>query len=192
MTYRSKKPKILTNITITKLWHGWVGIATAEDGRTIIVKWGVLPGSLVDLKVVKSRKDMIEAHVHELHGLDPTIANWEVLCPHYLHHHGGQIMPDHKHGCGWCKWQIINYPQQLVMKRDIVAECMMVIQNKIDQIGGVPLPLTTEEIFGYRNKIEYSFGKYITGGSKKDKDKEESERTPRQEHHRQLGFHRQG
>ena len=78
------------------------------------------------------------------------------------------------------------------MKRDIVAECMMVIQNKIDQIGGVPLPLTTEEIFGYRNKIEYSFGKYITGGSKKDKDKEESERTPRQEHHRQLGFHRQG
>lgn len=49
------------------------------------------------------------------------------------------------------------------MKRDIVAECMMIIQDKIDQIGGVPLPLTTEEIFGYRNKIEYSFGKYITG-----------------------------
>jgi 23S rRNA (uracil1939-C5)-methyltransferase len=192
MTYRSKKPKILTNIIITKLWHGWVGIATAEDGRTIIVKWGVLPGSLVDLKVVKSRKDMIEAHVHELHGLDPTIANGEVLCPHYLHHHGGQVMPDHKHGCGWCKWQIINYPQQLAMKSDIVAECMMVIQDKIDQIGGVPMPLTVNEIFWYRNKIEYSFGKYIAGGGRKDKDKEESERTPRQEHHRQLGFHRQG
>ena len=202
MTYRSKKPKIITNITIEKLWHGGVGIATAEDGRTIIVKWGVLPGSLVDLKVVKSRKDMIEAHVYELHGLDPTIANGEVLCPHYLYHYGGQILPDHKHGCGWCKWQIINYPQQLVMKRDIVAECMMIMQDKIDQIGWVPLPLTVNEIFGYRNKIEYSFGKYITGKkSKEGEEGEESEsngeypwgwKTPRQEHHRQLGFHRQG
>jgi 23S rRNA (uracil1939-C5)-methyltransferase len=195
MTYRSKKPKILTNITITKLWHGWVGITTAEDGRTIIVKWGVLPGSLVDLKVVKTRKDMIEAHVHELHGLDPTIANGEVLCPHYLHHHGGQVLPDHKHGCGWCKWQIINYPQQLAMKRDIVAECMMVIQDKIDQIGGVPTPMTTEEIFGYRNKIEYSFGKYITG-KKRSGDlidlKPGQERHEAHEQHRQLGFHRQG
>jgi len=121
----------------------------------------VLPGSVVDLKVVKSRTDMIEAHVLNLISLDPAIANGEVLCPHYLHHHGGQQMPDHKHGCGGCKRQIINYPQQLAMKRDIVAECMMGIQDDIDRIGGVPLPLTTDEIFGYRNKIEYSFGKYI-------------------------------
>lgn len=192
---RRGKAKIITNITIEKLWHGWVGIATAEDGRTIIVKWGVLPGSAVDLKITKSRKDMIEAHVHELHRLDPAIANGEVLCPHYLHHHGGQVMPDHKHGCGGCKWQIINYPQQLAMKRDIVAECMMGIQSQIDQIGGVPLPLTTEEIFWYRNKIEYSFGKYITGKKRSGGPidlAEGQERYEAQSHHRQLGFHRQG
>lgn len=192
---RRGKDKILEHITITKLGHGWVGIAVAEDGRTIIVKGWVLPGSVVDLKVVKSRKDYIEAHMLNLISLDPTIANGEVLCPHYLHHHGGQKMPDHKHGCGGCKWQIINYPQQLAMKRDIVAECMMVIQNKLDQIGWVPLPLTTEEIFGYRNKIEYSFGKYITG-KKRDGNPielaEGQERYEPQSHHRQLGFHRQG
>ncbi len=81
------------------------------------------------------------------------------------------------------------------MKRDIVAECMMVIQDKIDQIGGVPMPLTTEEIFGYRNKIEYSFGKYITG-KKRSGDlidlKPGQERHEAHEQHRQLGFHRQG
>ena len=235
---RRGKPKIIENVTITKLWHGWVGIATAQDGRTIIVKWGVLPGSVVDLKVVKSRTDMIEAHVLNLISLDPAIANGEVLCPHYLHHHGGQQMPDHKHGCGGCKRQIINYPQQLAMKRDIVAECMMGIQDDIDRIGGVPLPLTTDEIFGYRNKIEYSFGKYIVWKKperfpdKSEKTREQEwipERvqigkdttgdvtppnggdvsseynfsdlsgslsdfsgTKKQEHHRQLGFHRQG
>ena len=52
------------------------------------------------------------------------------------------------------------------MKRQIVAECMMIIQDQIDTIGGVPLPLSTGEIFGYRNKIEFSFGKYITGKKK--------------------------
>lgn len=165
---RRGKAKIITNITITKLWHGWVGIATHEDGRTIIVKWGVLPGSVVDLKIVKSKSDHHEAHVHHIHSLDPTITDGEVLCPHYLYHHGGQILPDHKHGCGWCKRQIINYPRQLQMKQQIVAECMMGIQVDIDRIGWVPLPLSTQEIFGYRNKIEYSFGKYITGKKVKD------------------------
>jgi len=63
----------------------------------------------------------------------------------------------HKIGCGGCKWQIMSYSKQLEIKMDLVKDCV----RKLDAINILPIipsPLQT----GYRNKIEFSFGKYIS------------------------------
>lgn len=55
---------------------------------------------------------------------------------------------------------MIAYDQQLLMKQQIIEDCFksVVIKN-----GKLPLEpiLPAPQQFGYRNKIEFSFGKYL-------------------------------
>lgn len=70
-------------------------------------------------------------------------------------------MGEHKVGCGGCKWQILSYEKQLLLKQQIVVDSFRHIRDIVEGVGMKafsPAP----ELFGYRNKIEYSFGKYIT------------------------------
>ena len=55
-----RKKKILENIEIQKIGYGWVGIVKLEDWKTLLVKWWVLPGMIVDVKITKKKKDYIE------------------------------------------------------------------------------------------------------------------------------------
>jgi hypothetical protein len=43
-----------------------------------------LPGSIVDLRIVKQRKDYVEAHITRIQELDPKIVDGEVFCPHFF------------------------------------------------------------------------------------------------------------
>jgi len=43
-----------------------------------------LPGSIVDLRIVKQKKDYIEAHITHVHELDPKIVDGEIFCPHFF------------------------------------------------------------------------------------------------------------
>lgn len=183
-----KKVKILTDIHITSLWYGWIGIAKTEDGKTILVKGG-LPGSVVDAKVVKQKKEYIEAHITQVHSVPDNLLTGELKCPHYLYDYLPQqsSLPKHKTGCGGCKWQVIDYQQQLSLKHDIVKDCCKKLLQIHPQLAINPV-LWSPKIFGYRNKIEFSFGKYIQQ-AKEHKDGNISESI---QEHRLAGFHRQG
>lgn len=149
-----------------------------SDGKRILIKWGALPGSIVDLRIVKQRKDYIEAHITRIQYLDPKIVDGEIFCPHFF-----TLMQNistdkqnsefwilnskflRKVGCGGCKWQMLSYTNQLKLKEDIVNDAFTKIKKKLPDLHVLSIIGSPQEK-NYRNKIEFSFGKYITKGHK--------------------------
>lgn len=43
-----------------------------------------MPGSIVDLRVVKQKKDFVEAHITRIIELDKSIVDSEIFCPHFF------------------------------------------------------------------------------------------------------------
>jgi len=168
--------RFLHDVRIEKIGYGGIGIATAENGKKILIKWGALPWSVVDCRIVKKKKDFIEAHIVTIKAYDPQWADGEIFCPHYFIPLGVSKANEksHKIGCGGCKWQIMSYVKQLDAKQWLIRDCMRKF-DAIDIKPIIPSPLQT----GYRNKIEFSFGKYISA---------------REDIHTDwnLGFHKQG
>ena len=113
---------IIKNLKIYKLWHGWIWIASLSDWKKVLVKWGALPGSTVDVTVVKKRKDYIEAHILETKKYDEQIADGEIFCPHFFIPKWISEVNQwtEKIGCGWCKWQMMSYNRQLDVKHQLV------------------------------------------------------------------------
>ena len=48
--------KILENVKVEKLVFGGTGLATAEDGRKILISGGVIPEAIVDIRILKIKK----------------------------------------------------------------------------------------------------------------------------------------
>ncbi len=138
---KRKTIKIIENITIEKLWHGGIWIATHTDGRKILIKWWPLPKSIVDIRVIKSKSDYIQWHITKIHFISEEYSDWQILCPHYMYSPLDQknmqdgilpteIRPPQKTGCGGCKWQIVNYNKQLIIKKQLVVESFDIINKK--------------------------------------------------------------
>ncbi|MFA9190778.1 23S rRNA (uracil(1939)-C(5))-methyltransferase RlmD [Flavobacterium sp. FZUC8N2.13] len=116
-----------------------VSVAKAPDGKVVFIP-NVVPGDVVDVQTFKKRKAYYEGkavkfHEFSEHRVDP-------IC-------------DHFGVCGGCKWQNMNYDQQLFYKQNEV-------KNHLQRIGKVELPefepiLGSEKKFFYRNKMEFSF-----------------------------------
>ena len=60
-----KKYQILENITVDKLVFGGTGMATASDGRKILISGGAIPGAIVNIRLLKVKKNHLEAQVVE-------------------------------------------------------------------------------------------------------------------------------
>jgi 23S rRNA (uracil1939-C5)-methyltransferase len=111
------------------------GRAVGEsDGYRVRLRRGV-PGSTVRARVLRRRRDQIDAHPIE------TIAASREAVPARCEHAGV---------CGGCSFQDLAYDAQLAGKRSLVAEAMPDLF--VDPV--LPAP----EAFGYRNKMEFSFG----------------------------------
>ena len=116
-----------------------VSVAKAPDGKVIFIP-NVVPGDVVDVQTFKKRKAYYEGkavkfHEYSEHRIDP-------ICEHFG-------------VCGGCKWQNMQYSQQLYYKQNEV-------QNHLQRIGKIELPefepiLGSEKQFFYRNKMEFSF-----------------------------------
>jgi len=164
-----KKNTILENILVEKLvfWGKWFAKLSSQNpdlqGKTIFISGGVLPESVVNVRVLKSRKDYIETQVTEIIKRSPLEQS------HPNNPYG--IQP----GCGRVN---IPYEHQLQIKSEQIKESFFHIKKlqsdfQIDPICPSPL------IDWYRNKIEWSFGKFISLKYKK-------------EEHFNVGFHKQG
>jgi 23S rRNA (uracil1939-C5)-methyltransferase len=116
-----------------------VSVAKAPDGKVIFIP-NVVPGDVVDVQTFKKRKAYYEGkavkfHEYSEHRIEPVCEHFGV--------------------CGGCKWQNMNYNQQLYYKQNEVF-------NHLQRIGKVELPefepiLGSQKQFFYRNKMEFSF-----------------------------------
>lgn len=153
--------KILKGLTIYKIWYGGIGIASLPDGKKVLIKGGALPWSIVDVRVVKAKKDYIEAHLLEIKKQDPAILTATAICPHFfspfLQEQNNGLKP-YETGCGGCKWQVMSYEAQLQLKSEIVKDAFGKLLKK-QEIWFLPLVASPLQK-GYRNKIEFSFGVY--------------------------------
>lgn len=110
-----------------------------EKQTVIFVPFGA-PGDVADLQIDRKKNSYAEAHITRL--VQPSDNRVEPKCRHFTI-------------CGGCKWQHLPYKEQLRWKQQQVEDAM----TRIAKIEMPPLSpiLGSENIWAYRNKMEYTF-----------------------------------
>ncbi len=119
---------------------GSEGKAIAKvDGQVLFIPFGV-PGDVVDVQITNKKKGYMEGKIVQLKKGSPyRIAP---VCSHFG-------------VCGGCKWQIMEYPQQLQFKQKQVFDNFKHL-GKFDFPEISPI-LGSAKQYYYRNKLEYTF-----------------------------------
>ena len=135
---KSKKEVIYTDVEIIDAVSEGMALARVEN-KVVFVPF-VVPGDVVDIRILKSKKNYAEGKAIAIkHYSDRRVP---AQCPHFG-------------VCGGCKWQILNYADQLKCKQNQVASNLERI-GKIDTSTMRPI-CGSERIFHYRNKLEFTF-----------------------------------
>jgi 23S rRNA (uracil1939-C5)-methyltransferase len=115
------------------------GRGVARVGRFRIAARGALPGSTVALEVLRAKGVRQDARVLEVLEASPDVV--EATCPHVRH-------------CGGCAFQELAYPAQLgaLHARVSAALALHGFDVPVEPVVGMEHP------WGYRNKMEYTFG----------------------------------
>ena len=125
-------------VTITDMAVGGRGLARV-NGMVVFVDQ-TMPGDSATVRITKKKKSYAEARVVDITERSP----FRVIPPCTLSGY-----------CGGCKWQFVDYPQQLFYKRrhvmDTLAHIALLEGTAVHDT--VPSP----KRFGYRNKMEFSF-----------------------------------
>lgn len=167
MTRKGKKKlPLLEKVPITGIAAEGKALARVSD-KVLFVPFAA-PGDVVDVQVVKSRKNYMEGvirHVHQ-YSEDRTLP----FCSHFG-------------TCGGCRWQHIPYEKQLVYKQQQVIDSLERIGGlNLDEVVIFPI-LASEKTTCYRNKLEFTFShrRWLS---------QEEIKTGREiEDHEALGFH---
>jgi len=134
----NKKQEIYENVEILEIVAEGKAIAKIKD--LVIFATQVVPGDIVDLKIIKKKKNYREAIPTKFHKYSERRINVE--CTHFG-------------TCGGCKWLNVSYEDQLKYKQK------QIIDN-LERIGKIELNdiqpiLPSENVFNYRNKLEFTF-----------------------------------
>lgn len=136
-----EKPKRddILDLKIADIGFEGNGIGKTDSGFVVFVP-GVVPGDTVKVRVRKVKKNLAEAKLLEI--IDKSQYRIQPECIHFG-------------VCNGCKMQHIDYDYQLNIKRQNVI-------NSLERIGGfaginVPELLGSDNIYFYRNKLEFSF-----------------------------------
>lgn len=98
------------------------------------------PGDVVDVQLMKKKKSYAEGRIERI--ITPSDKRVEPRCEHFTI-------------CGGCRWQHIPYEMQLAAKQQQVEDAMLRIAKvEIPEISPI---LGSENIWAYRNKMEYTF-----------------------------------
>jgi 23S rRNA (uracil1939-C5)-methyltransferase len=125
-------------VRVEKLAYGGQGIARFEN-QVIFIEGG-LPGDMVLSRIQKIKRNYLQARLVKV--IEPSLLRQYAPCQHFGF-------------CGGCKWQNLDYSQQLLFKREQVIESLQHIADVSVDIVHPTLP--SPLIFGYRNKMEFSF-----------------------------------
>jgi 23S rRNA (uracil1939-C5)-methyltransferase len=131
---------------VDSLAYGGNGVARL-NGFVVFVRRG-LPGDTVRARVTKVKRNHAEALATEV--LVPGPNRVEAPCAHYP-------------ACGGCRFQDLAYEAQLRSKADQVADAL----RRLGGFADAPLEpiVPAASVFGYRNKLEYSFTQYEDGAT---------------------------
>lgn len=143
---RKKELPLLEKVRITDI--GAEGNALARVDNLVVFVPMLIPGDVVDLRVVRKRKKYLEGKVIRFHEYSP-----DRITPRCLHFGI----------CGGCRWQHLPYALQLKYKEKQVRDNLIRI-GKIDLPEIFPIIGSADEFF-YRNKLEYTFSdkRWLTG-----------------------------
>lgn len=138
MARKKKEQPILEGIEITSVAAEGNALARV-DNMVVFIPYGA-PGDVANVKIVRKKHSYAEGRIQEL--IKPSDMRVEPRCSHF-----GL--------CGGCRWQHLPYDFQLQCKRQQVVDCL-------DRIAKIPHPevapaLGSDEIWDYRNKMEYTF-----------------------------------
>jgi len=151
MARKNKTLPIFENVTIADIAAEGKAIAKVND-VVIFVPFAV-PGDVVDLQVVKKKRQYMEARVLKFHSYSKN--RQEAVCQHYG-------------VCGGCKWQILPYSEQIKYKQQQVVDNLTRIgkislpsplnppQGDFSNSGFFPILGSAKTEF-YRNKLEFTF-----------------------------------
>lgn len=161
---RRKELPLLEKVRITDI--GAEGNALARVDNLVVFVPMLIPGDVVDIKVIRRRKKYLEGRVVKFHEFSSD--RIEPRCIHFG-------------VCGGCKWQHLPYNLQLQFKEKQVKDNLTRI-GKIDHPDISPI-IGSPDIFMYRNKLEYTFSdkRWLT--------KEEVASDTKFEKEGALGFH---
>lgn len=138
MARKRKELPTLENIEIVDVAAEGNSIAKI-DGMVVFIPYGA-PGDIADVKLDRKKHSYAEGHIAKLNTPSPLRVN--PVCEHFG-------------VCGGCRWQHLPYSFQIKAKQQQVKDAL-------DRIAKVPYPeispiLGSEAIYGYRNKMEYTF-----------------------------------
>ncbi|WP_017731337.1 23S rRNA (uracil(1939)-C(5))-methyltransferase RlmD [Nafulsella turpanensis] len=140
-----KKNEIIPAITIESVAAEGKCVGRYE-GQVVFVA-DVAPGDVVDLRIIRKRKNFLEGRVEKFHHY--STLRETPFCEHF-------------DLCGGCKWQHLQYDAQLKYKQQQVVD-------HLQRIGKVALPqikpiIPSGETRYYRNKLEFTFSnkKWLT------------------------------
>ena len=165
---RKKKNIVLEEVLVENYAAEGKSLAR-RDGKVVFIE-NVVPGDVVDVRLLKNKKDWAEGYPLAFKSYSKERV--EPFCQHFG-------------VCGGCQWQMLPYEKQLQYKHQQVFD-------NLTRIGKISLPeflpiVGADENKFYRNKLEYTFStkEYLPDGSFDKTDKERSFRNV-------LGFHAKG
>jgi len=126
------------NVTIENVAFGGKGICRIDD--YVIFVPNTIPGDEAKIKITKRKTGYGEGRLLQL--LKPSSIRQEAPCKYF-------------DWCGGCTWQSVSYEQQLEFKWNHVKESIQRIAEILDV--DVPKPVASDNIWSYRNKMEFSF-----------------------------------
>lgn len=129
---------IIPNLNIIDIAEEGKGVGKADDLVVFVDK--AVPGDIVDVKIVKKKKNFAEAVIEQL--IKPSDLRTDPFCQHFG-------------TCGGCKWQHMGYESQLKFKQKNVEAALQRLA-KIDTSSMEPILGSAENKY-YRNKLEYTF-----------------------------------
>lgn len=138
MARKRKELPLLTNVEISDVAAEGNSLARVND-MVVFIPFGA-PGDIVDVQLTKKKKSYAEGRIENL--VKPSNIRVSPRCDHFTI-------------CGGCRWQHLPYEFQLRCKQQQV-------QDALQRIAKIPVPeinpiLGSENIWEYRNKMEYTF-----------------------------------
>jgi 23S rRNA (uracil1939-C5)-methyltransferase len=135
---KTKQKQLIEQVLITDA--AAEGNAIAKVDEMVIFVPFVVPGDVVDLEIYRKKKTFAQAKAVKIHKYSEKRV--EQKCPHFTQ-------------CGGCKWQTLEYSEQVKYKQQQVIDNLERI-GKVD-CSNMQSILPSENIYYYRNKLEFTF-----------------------------------